>query len=341
MPRPAPWRKPWRQLAVPTEEEQVRTRCPCSSRAAGGILWLLVLIGGSLVAGDLLAGSRRSRQIAVSLAAATQPVTEQPALTPLAPSLPLPPSPSLSPSSLVPPPSPLLVTSLTTSHLLLPPSLPSLPPPSPSPPPSPPSPPPPLYPRSPWPLEPPPPAAPPQRPRPRLPPPCRDEQLPEWCSQRAVIGTGTHGGGCQQRRVKALCAASCGFCPSPPTPPPTPPRPPAYEGGGAGLIAGDGQAVDVAERVNARFQHGGPYNDPSQAGVLVHLIDRFEDWRQGRPWSLCESGCQNGYTHLDHWACSLVSLAKPDLCMRCRSHAALGLKRTLDQQSSTSPPAVR
>lgn len=71
--------------------------------------------------------------------------------------------------------------------------------------------------------------------------------------------------------------------------------------------------ASVAQQVDARFQHGGPNNDPSQAGVLIHLIDRFEDWVGGRPWALCESGCQNGFTHLDHWACSLVSLVNPDL----------------------------
>jgi hypothetical protein len=84
--------------------------------------------------------------------------------------------------------------------------------------------------------------------------------------------------------------------PSSPLPPPSPAPPPT-----------------VAQQIDARFQHGGPNNDPSQAGVLIHLVDGFEGWARGRPWALCESGCQNGFTHVDHWACSLVSLAKPDL----------------------------
>lgn len=130
---------------------------------------------------------------------------------------------------------------------------------------------------------------------------------------------GTDNGGCRQRRVRALCAASCGLCPSPPTPPPIPPHAPlprisaAANGGFPRTSAAANGGLTVAQWVDARFQHGGPSDDPAQAGVLVHLIDRFEDWNRGRPWALCESGCQNGFTHLDHWACSLVSRAKPDL----------------------------
>ena len=60
---------------------------------------------------------------------------------------------------------------------------------------------------------------------------------------------------------------------------------------------------DVAKAINERFQSGGPSDEPSDAGVLVHFFDSYENWRDERPWEFCNAGCEFG---IDHISASLI-----------------------------------
>ena len=74
----------------------------------------------------------------------------------------------------------------------------------------------------------------------------------------------------------------------------------------AGPMATPGE---VAAAVSARFEAGAPTDDVAAAGVLVHMIDGYE--QAGRPWELCRTNCTTPPS--DHWSVSLINAAKPTL----------------------------
>ena len=89
----------------------------------------------------------------------------------------------------------------------------------------------------------------------------------------------------------------------------------------------------VVDALNARWVHGRPSNNLSEAGVLIHLFDDYEDWSEKRPWRMCgsEEGChlqkgkaKSGVARIDHLSCSVANAARPavfpGLCRRC-AHA--------------------
>ena len=62
---------------------------------------------------------------------------------------------------------------------------------------------------------------------------------------------------------------------------------------------------DVAKAINERFQSGHPSDALSDAGVLVHFFDSYENWRDERPWEFCSSGCELQFG-VDHISASLI-----------------------------------
>jgi hypothetical protein len=67
-----------------------------------------------------------------------------------------------------------------------------------------------------------------------------------------------------------------------------------------------GLTRQVAADINARFERGGPTNLLADAGVLVRVMDGFED--QNQPWLVCHERCRNP---ADHFSGSLISRTLP------------------------------
>ena len=70
------------------------------------------------------------------------------------------------------------------------------------------------------------------------------------------------------------------------------------------------QVGDVARAINHRFTNGHPSTKPAEAGVLVHMMDGYEDWANNRPWDLCNTACEQP---ADHLACSFITQQHPAL----------------------------
>ena len=62
---------------------------------------------------------------------------------------------------------------------------------------------------------------------------------------------------------------------------------------------------DVARMVNERFQKGAPNDAVDEAGVLVHVFDDYENWREDRPWEFCSTGCSVQFG-IDHISASMI-----------------------------------
>tara|TARA_B110001452_G_scaffold112353_1_gene93239 strand:- start:192 stop:899 length:708 start_codon:yes stop_codon:yes gene_type:complete len=67
---------------------------------------------------------------------------------------------------------------------------------------------------------------------------------------------------------------------------------------------------DAAGDINDRFERGRPSNVLRDAGVLVHIWDRYENWRSNRPWELLSD------PRYDHWSCSVINRQQPKLFPR-------------------------
>lgn len=65
---------------------------------------------------------------------------------------------------------------------------------------------------------------------------------------------------------------------------------------------------DIIQGINARYSRGKPSRTIENAGVLVHIFDDTEDWRNGRPWDLCVRGCD---PVIDHFSASVINAKRP------------------------------
>ena len=65
------------------------------------------------------------------------------------------------------------------------------------------------------------------------------------------------------------------------------------------------RARDVAREVAARYERGRPSDKVAEAGVLVHVFDEYEDWKDGRPWQLCYHNCYHNQAP-DHFSASFT-----------------------------------
>lgn len=61
---------------------------------------------------------------------------------------------------------------------------------------------------------------------------------------------------------------------------------------------------EVARLLNRRFEHARPSNNLAEGGVLVHMLDTYEDLANHRPWLMCINNCRQP---VDHWSASLIS----------------------------------
>ena len=72
-----------------------------------------------------------------------------------------------------------------------------------------------------------------------------------------------------------------------------------------------GLAGSVAASVNARFLHGGPARTAREGGVMIHMLDDFEE--HATPWLLSQQ-CQP--FPVDHFSCSLIHANEPYMPLR-------------------------
>ena len=67
------------------------------------------------------------------------------------------------------------------------------------------------------------------------------------------------------------------------------------------MIAACSAHVHIRSHIGCRYERGQPSSDLGKAGVLVHVFDQFENWRDDRPW---EMHADQSY---DHWPCSVIN----------------------------------
>ena len=80
-------------------------------------------------------------------------------------------------------------------------------------------------------------------------------------------------------------------------------------------------AGEVAHAIAARYERGGPSGSLSESGVLIHMLDGYED--PDKPWEICHEVC--GRSEVDSISGSLVSRAAPRIFQGSKGGAGLVL----------------